>query len=143
MLEIKSLDEQHNHETNKELFRNLWQQRKLGDEEKENIRQMLDMKANKKIIQSNIMQATGKVVLMKDIHNMKVTNNKQNDLTTLQKAVNELTKVHGAFVKLQTDSHFRCIIRRYRPLYVLLVYSTPVFVANSVDPDQTAILRAV
>ena len=104
MLEIKSLDEQHNHETNKELFRNLWQQRKLGDEEKENIRQMLDMKANKKIIQSNIMQATGKVVLMKDIHNMKVTNNKQNDLTTLQKAVNELTKVNGAFVKLQTDN---------------------------------------
>ena len=47
------------------------------------------------------MQATGKVVLMKDIHNMKVTNNKQNDLTTLQKAVNELTKVNGVFVKLQ------------------------------------------
>ena len=104
MLEIKSLDEQHNHETNKELFRNLWQQRKLVDEEKENIRQMLDMKANKKIIQSNIMQATGKVVLMKDILNMKVTNNKESDLTTLQKAVNELTKVNGAFVKLQTDN---------------------------------------
>ena len=32
--------------------------------------------------------------------------------------------------------HFRCSIRRYRSLYVLLVYSKPVFVVNSVDPDQ-------
>ena len=48
MLEIKSLDEHHNHETSKELFRNLPQQRKLDEAEKENIRQMLDMKANKK-----------------------------------------------------------------------------------------------
>ena len=104
MLEIKSLDEQHNHERSKELFRNLPQQRKLDEGEKENIRQMLDMKANKKIIQSNVMQATGKVVLMKDIHNLKVTNNNQNDLTTLQKAVNELTKTNGSFVKLQTNN---------------------------------------
>ena len=104
MLEIKSLDEQHNQETNKELFRNLWQQRKLDDAEKENIRQMLDMKANKKVIQSRVMQATGKVALMKDIHNLKVTNINTNDLATLQKAVNELNKTNGAFVKLQTDN---------------------------------------
>ena len=94
MLEIKALDEQHNHETNNELFRNLWQQRKLGDEEKESLQQMLNMKANKKIIQSNIMQATGKV----DIHNMTVTNNRQNDLTTLQKAssiIDTITKTYS------------------------------------------------
>ena len=104
MLEINSLDEQHNHETSKELFRNLPQQRKFNEGEKENICEMLNMKANKKIIQSNVMQATGKVVLMKDINNLKVTNNNQNDLTTLQKAVNELTKTNGAFVKLQTNN---------------------------------------
>ena len=39
--------------------------------------------------------------------------------------------------------HCRCIIRKYRSLYVLLVYSKSVFVANSVDPDQNALLGAV
>ena len=103
-LEIKSMDEVHNHETNRELFRHLPHQRKLPESDKENIRQMLEMKANKKIIQSTIMESTGKVVLMKDIHNMKVSNVKDNDLTTLQRAVNELPKTNGAYVKLHTEN---------------------------------------
>ena len=103
MLEIKSLDELHNHETNRELFRHLPHQRKLPETEKENIRQMLEMKANKKIIQSSIMQLTGKVVLMKDIHNLKMSNVQDNDLTSLQRAVNELSKTNGAYVKLHTE----------------------------------------
>ena len=104
MLEIKSLDELHNHETNRELFRHLPHQRKLPETEKENIRQMLEMKANKKIIQSSIMQSTGKVVLMKDIHNLKMSNVQDNDLTSLQRAVNELSKTNGAYVKLHTEN---------------------------------------
>ena len=103
-LEVKSLDEQHNHEVNRELFRNLYHQRKLDDAQKENIKQMLDMKANKKIIQSNLMQSTGKVLLMKDIHNLKRSDAKnRNDHSTLQNAVNEFNRCNGAFVKIQTD----------------------------------------
>ena len=103
-LEVKSFDENHNHEVNRELFRNLYHQRRLGAAEKENIKQMLDMKANKKIIQSNVMQSSGKVLLMKDIHNLKRSDNKsRNDHSTLQNAVNELNKCNGAFVKIQTD----------------------------------------
>ena len=49
-LEVKSIDEQHNHEVNRELFRNLYHQRKLDDAEKKNVKQMLDMKTNNKII---------------------------------------------------------------------------------------------
>ena len=104
MLEIKSLDELHNHETNRELFRHLPHQRKLPETEKENIRQMLEMKANKKIIQSSIMQSTGKFVLMKDIHNLKMSNVQDNYLTSLQRAVNELSKTNGAYVKLHTEN---------------------------------------
>ena len=33
-LEVKSIDEQHNHKVNRELFRNLYHQRKLDDAEK-------------------------------------------------------------------------------------------------------------
>ena len=72
--------------------------------DKENIRQMVDMKANKKIIQATVMQSTGKVVLMKDIHNLKNPKPKSNDMTTLQSAVNELQKTNGAYVKLQTSN---------------------------------------
>ena len=79
-------------------------QRKLPETEKENIHQMLEMKANKKIIQSSIMQSTGNVVLMKDIHNLKMSNVQDNDLTSLQRAVNELSKTNGAYVKLHTEN---------------------------------------
>ena len=103
MLEIKSFDEHHNHDTNKELFRHLPQQRRLNTADKENFRQMIDMKANKKIIQTSLMQSTGKVILMKDIHNMKLTGTNSTNLTTLQVAVNELSKNNGAYVKLQTN----------------------------------------
>ena len=102
-LEVKSLDEHHNHEVNRELFRNLYHQRRLDEVEKENIKQMLDMKANKKIIQSNVMQSTGKVLLLKDIHNIKKSDAKNNDCSTLQNAVNELNRCNGAFVKIYTD----------------------------------------
>ena len=104
MLEIKSLEELHNHDTNREVFRHLPQQRKLPESEKENILQMLEMKANKKIIQSSIMQSTGKVLLMKDIHNLKMSNDQENDLSTLQRAVNELSKTNGAYVKLHMEN---------------------------------------
>ena len=66
---------------------------------------MLEMKANKKIIQSSIMQSTGKVLLMKDIHNLKRSDSKRDDHSTLQKAVDELNKCNGAFVKIQTDEN--------------------------------------
>ena len=103
-LEIRSLEEQHNHVVNPELFRNLPHNRKLDNEQKENVLQMLEMKANKKIIQSHVMKSTGRILLMKDIHNIKQSGEKKsNDMSTLQSAVNELNKCNGAFVKLQTD----------------------------------------
>ena len=66
---------------------------------------MLEMKANKKIIQSSVMQSTGKVLLLKDIHNLKRSDSKRDDHSTLQKAVDELNKCNGAFVKIQTDGN--------------------------------------
>ena len=92
-LETRSLEEQHNHVVNPELFRNLPHNRKLDNEQKENVLQMLEMKANKKIIQSHVMKSTGRILLMKDIHNIKQSGEKKsNDMSTLQSAVNELNK---------------------------------------------------
>lgn len=52
--EIKSFDKHHNHETNRKLFKNLPQQRKLPIPDQENTRQMVDTKANK-IIQATVL----------------------------------------------------------------------------------------
>ena len=55
----------HNHELNHEVFRNLPQQRRLGSQDKENVAEMLSVKANTKMIQQRLMSQTGKVVLLK------------------------------------------------------------------------------
>ena len=49
------------------------------------------------------MQPTGKVVFMKGIHNLNVSNAKSN-MTMLQRAVNELPKTNGTYVKLHTEN---------------------------------------
>ena len=150
-LEVRSLNELHNHELNKSVFRTLPQQRRLDSNDKENIANMLSVKSNNKMIQQKVMNQTGKFVLLKDIHNLctklKSSNNK--DLTTLQSAVSHLSKCNGAYVKLvtkgnselrglyfqdarmrnifQTYPQFLCIDATYKvndlrmPLYVLLI----------------------
>ena len=45
-------------------------QRRLADEDKENVVQMLQMKSNKKMLQNHIRSATGKNVILKDLHNL-------------------------------------------------------------------------
>ena len=51
----------------KELFRQLLQQRKLTNEEKEKAKQLLQLKANKKMVKDDLQSSTGKVVLLKDL----------------------------------------------------------------------------
>ena len=51
----------------KELFRQLPQQRKLTNEEKEKAKQLLQLKANKKMVKDDLQSSTGKVVLLKDL----------------------------------------------------------------------------
>ena len=149
-LVLQTLNEIHNHEINHEVFRNLPQQRRLDSQDKENISEMLSLKANRKMIQQRLMSQTGKVVLLKDIHNLKnAVKNVNTEVTTLQAAVDHFSKSNGAYVKLLTteerelrgiffqDARMRetfeaypellCIDATYKvndvrmPLYILLV----------------------
>ena len=49
----------------KELFRQLPQQRKLTNEEKEKAKQLLKLKVNKKMVKDDLQSSTGKVVLLR------------------------------------------------------------------------------
>ena len=60
----------HNHEVTKSFFELLPSQRKLDKETKKKAKEMLDVKANKKMVQQYLTEKTGKVVLLKDVHNL-------------------------------------------------------------------------
>ena len=149
-LEVRQLNELHNHETNEAVFRTLFHRRRLESSYQDNVANMLSVKANNKMIQQKVMTETGKVILLKDIHNMRTKLKSSNkDMTTLQSAIEHLSKCEGAYVKLVTDENnemrglffqdarmrdifqaypeFICIDATYKvndlrmPLYILLI----------------------
>ena len=66
--------------------------RKLPDDVKENVKDMLKMKPNKKILQQRIRATTGKCVSLKDLHNLNPPPSYRNDLVAL---VEEMKKEPG------------------------------------------------
>ena len=52
------------------LFKHLPQQRRLSVEEKKEAARLLDLKANKKLVQHQMSHKTGKVILLKDLSNV-------------------------------------------------------------------------
>ncbi|CAG2224580.1 Transforming growth factor beta regulator 1 [Mytilus edulis] len=72
----------HNHEINKCLFEHLPRQRKLDDHTLEGVKNMLKMKANKKLLQYDL-SSTGKVVTLKDLHNIHKPKTHQSNISNL------------------------------------------------------------
>ena len=62
--------DEHNHDVSKTFYNHLPSQRKLHDDDKVKAREMLSVKANKKMVQHHLAETTGKVVLLKDINNI-------------------------------------------------------------------------
>jgi len=72
-LEISQMVETHNHETSALLFSSLPNQRRLAPQMKAEVLELMDMKANKKLIQSKIHTETGKMVTLRDLSNIRNT----------------------------------------------------------------------
>ena len=53
-----------------ELFKHLPQQRVLSPEAKAKATQLLEMRANKKMVQQQLCQDTGNIILLKDLSNI-------------------------------------------------------------------------
>ena len=51
-------------------YRHLFHKRKMDPEQNEKVKQMLQMKANRKLVQQHIKKETGVNVLLKDLHNL-------------------------------------------------------------------------
>ena len=82
-LELRTLNESHNHSLFKELYTHLPRQRAMSLEEKKDVKDALNLKANKKLLQQKIEEKSGKKITLKDISNIlqRTTNGQdQNDL---------------------------------------------------------------
>ncbi|KAK0066452.1 mastermind-like protein 2 [Biomphalaria pfeifferi] len=76
---VREMSSLHNHEISEAEFRLHPKQRKLDIDSQEEIANLLCMEPDKKLLRDRLMQITGKVILMKDIHNIKtrLVNQKQ------------------------------------------------------------------
>lgn len=75
------------------IFQFMSKQRKLTEAEEKEVKSMIKLKANRKLIQNHLQKATGKKVVMKDLHNIGThCNGKKNDL---QELVNHMKSVEG------------------------------------------------
>ena len=60
---------------------------------------MLQLKVNKKLLQSHLSKETGQVVLLKDLHNLSSSSKEFNE-DTVEKALEEVRKTPGMCNKL-------------------------------------------
>ena len=66
------------------MFQHLPHERRLDSVSKDMAKSMLAMKANKKLVHNHLMRDTGKVVLLKDLHNIAAEKHRhRNSLTDL------------------------------------------------------------
>ena len=66
--------EDHNHTVSEIAFQHLPKQRKLEEQELEEAKSLLRLKANKKMVQEHLINKTGKFVLLRDLSNIRSKN---------------------------------------------------------------------
>ena len=79
----------------KVAFAHLPQQRRLDDENRKEVSDMLALKVNKKLLQQRIMTDTGQVVILRDLHNIGAASFNTNKDEDLEAAIKELKKAEG------------------------------------------------
>ena len=81
-----------------ELFRHLPQQRHLDTQDICKAAKLLQMQANKKLLQQELCQSTGKVVLLKDLHNLSLVTKKGQSRNNLDITIQQLIEKHGMYM---------------------------------------------
>ena len=75
-------------------FASLPQQRRLSDIEKAEVEDFLAVKPNKKVLQTHVIEKTGKFMRMKDLHNLQTKKCKTVD-RSLAKLLSDLQNEQG------------------------------------------------
>src|SRR6218665_1532423 len=92
-LDVVERNENHsNHTISHELFCHLPKQRRLGHEDLQHAETLISVQANSKLIQQHLQNATGRVVLLKDISNIANRLRKQSKPNNLTEVVKQLQR---------------------------------------------------
>ena len=70
---VSSLVEDHNHDISPALFNSLRNQKKLTPETKNPICDLMELQANKKMVQQMVLETTGKLLTLRDSSNISVS----------------------------------------------------------------------
>ena len=81
-----------------ELFKQLPQQRKLTPHEQEHAKYLLEMKANKKMVKNDLVESTGKSIVLKDLSNLMTKARCNNTRNDLEATVKKLTDKFGMLI---------------------------------------------
>lgn len=120
--------ENHNHDRSEKVLKSLPRQRKLNDEEKKQVSDMMNIKANVKLVQTQLNASGDKIVLLKDIRNAKMPLSSENDMCQFVEEVkngcaeifcNENNELEGIFFQ---DDRMKAYFAAYPEL--LLVDAT-------------------
>lgn len=84
------------------MFKQLPKQRKLAEEDKQKVQMLMKLKVNKKLLQADMVQKTGNVVLLKDLSNI-YTSSRNSDLG-FDQIVKILTEKFNCTVDVTTEN---------------------------------------
>ncbi|KAK8783507.1 hypothetical protein V5799_010127 [Amblyomma americanum] len=101
-LEVMSSHTEHNHPISQAIYEQLPKQRALLEAVKVEVRQLMQLKANKKLLKQKIQQDTGKVVLLKDLSNL-ASPLKPATRNDLEQTVHLLQKDYGSDCHVLVD----------------------------------------
>ncbi|XP_014668459.1 PREDICTED: uncharacterized protein LOC106809772 [Priapulus caudatus] len=99
-LQVKSLNMEHNHDVCQELYNHLPSQRKLPEETQKEAEHMLKLKADRKLIKNQLSRQSGRIVLFKDLSNIRDRMKKGETRNDLDSFVRELQEKYGATVDI-------------------------------------------
>ena len=74
---------------------------------------MLEVKANKKMVQQHIFKQSGKVVILKDLHNL-ASKDKRNEVINVSTLVEEMKKVNGKQIQVK---YIFCLLKLFITLF--------------------------
>jgi len=79
-LEISRMNNINNHALSEMLFNHLPNQRKMNTQSKSEVLELMQLRANKKLIQHTMQIKTGKIITLKDLSNIYSTSTTKNIL---------------------------------------------------------------
>ena len=117
------VNEGHNHALTKQLYAHLPRQRAVSQEVRKDIKDALNLKANKKLLQHKLEQKSGKNITLKDISNIQQRTPSENDQNNLEIVTNLLRQQQGSITEVivDEDNNFKGLV--YQDEYMRSMYN--------------------